>query len=85
MLQALGNALVVLIQATLMVAMGWLSWSAGGSFRQVSETAGRDISHLMEPLTQLRTIYRFQVWMLGLALVFLAGVMLWVMFKLATR
>ncbi len=85
LLQARGNALVVLIQATLMVAMGWLTMSAGGSFRQVSETSGRDISHLMEALTRLRTIYLFQVWMLALALVFLAAVMIWVMFKLATR
>ena len=84
-LMARGNAIVALIQAGMMVAIGLLTYSAGSRFRQVAETTGRDIAHLMEALDRVRTIYLVQVWLLGIALAFLAAVLVWVTVVLATR
>ncbi len=85
LLQKPANALVVLIQSALMIVVGGLTWSAGSRFRQVSDTVGHDISHLMEALDRLRTVFLIQVWVLGIALVFLAAVIVWVVVVIAMR
>lgn len=85
LLQNPANALVVLIQSALMIVLGALTWSAGSRFRQVSETSGRDITHLMDALDRLRTIFLIQVWALIIALVFLAAVIVWVVVVIAMR
>jgi hypothetical protein len=85
LLQNPPNALVLLIQSALMIAVGVLTWSAGARFRQVSDTTGRDIALLMDALDRLRTIYLIQVWALVIALVFLVAVILWVVVMIATR
>lgn len=84
-LMARGNAIVALVQGGMMVAIGLLTYSAGSRFRQVVDTTGRDIAHLMEALDRVRTIYLVQVWVLGIALAFLAAVLVWAMVMLATR
>ena len=84
-LMARGNAIVALVQAGMMVAVGLLTYSAGSRFRQVVDTSGRDIAHLMAALDRVRTIYLVQVWVLGIALALLAAVLVWAMVVLATR
>jgi hypothetical protein len=84
-LMARGNAIVAVVQAGMMVAIGLLTYSAGSRFRQVVDTTGRDIAHLMEALDRVRTIYLVQVWVLGIALGLLAIVLVWAMVMLATR
>lgn len=71
------NALVVLVQSSLMITIGGLTFSVGGRFYRIRDSVGRDITHLMDALAGLRTIYLVQAWALGIALVFLAGVLAW--------
>lgn len=79
------QAIVLGIQSALMIAIGWLTFGAGGYFAKVAATRGEDIPHLMEALARLRTAYLIQVWALVAAVGFLIIVILWVMFRLATR
>lgn len=71
------NALVVLIQSGLMIAIGGLTFSVGARFYRIRDSVGRDIAHLMDALNGLRTIYLVQAWVLGIALAFLAAVLVW--------
>lgn len=79
------QAIVLGIQSALMIAIGWLTFAAGGYFAKVAATRGEDIPHLMEALARLRTAYLIQVWALVAAVAFLIVVILWVMVRLAAR
>lgn len=79
------QALVLGIQSTLMIAIGWLTFAAGGYFDRVATTRGEDIPLLMEALARLRTAYMIQVWALVAAVGFLILVILWVTFRVAVR
>ena len=55
---------------------------AAHSFRQVVDTPGRDIPHLMKALSSLRKLYTLMFWLLIAALAFMilaiaAGVFMW--------
>ena len=67
----------VFIQAALALIIGGLTVHAAGAFRQIVDTRGDDISHLMKALSALRTLYWLQVFLiciaLGLVLLLLAG------------
>jgi hypothetical protein len=53
------------------IVLGAWTRSAAKGFRQVVETQGADINHLMEALADLRKLYTLQYWLVILALVVL--------------
>jgi hypothetical protein len=50
------------------IVMGILTRSAASGFRQVVDTKGKDITHLIEALESLRWFYRVIYWLLVIAL-----------------
>ena len=59
-----------IISGTLMCVVGLWTQRASMAFRNVVDTEGRDISHLMKALDDLRKLYSLQFWLviLGVAL-----------------
>ncbi len=57
------------ISAIVLVFVGLWTISAGKSFADVAQTRGRDITHLMLALNDLRNLYRLLYWLLIVALV----------------
>lgn len=45
------------VMGVVMLAVGGWTWSAGGSFRQVANTTGQDVTHLMDGLGTLYKAY----------------------------
>jgi hypothetical protein len=71
-LSAKGAASAV-IQGAVAVVVGGFTVQAAGAFREIVDSRGDDISHLMTALGTLRTLYRLQViLLLCLALVLLS-------------
>jgi hypothetical protein len=52
-----GEVLTLGMAAVFLLAMGSLTLGAGGSFKNIATTSGRDISHLMKALDNLRQMY----------------------------
>jgi hypothetical protein len=77
---AIGAVVVVhigpIITGTLTCLVGLWTQRASVSFKNVVYTEGRDISHLISALEDLRKLYSLQFWLLILALI-LAFVGLW--------
>jgi hypothetical protein len=61
-----------LIDGTLGLILGGLTISAARAFTAIVDTRGQDLHHLMEALGRLKTIYAIQVWLIGIALVLVA-------------
>jgi hypothetical protein len=61
----------LIIFGLLQVIIGVWTRSAASSFRQVVETKGSDITHLMDALDDLRKLYALQYWLVILAAVLL--------------
>jgi hypothetical protein len=62
--------LVVIGAGFLIAAIGAWTRRAGVEFQLVAETSGKDISHVMGALDNLRKLYRVQYWILLVALIF---------------
>ncbi len=61
-------AMIRLGQGVLLIVIGgWLIGGAG-SFRDVVNTEGNDISHMMAALRKLRSVFTLQAWVLGIAI-----------------
>jgi hypothetical protein len=73
-LTVLGGHLTGLISGLVHVFLGAWTWSAGNSFRQIVDTQGQDITHLMSALGDLRRVYGLLYVLLIIALVLLAVV-----------
>jgi len=58
-----------IISGALTCVVGLWTQRASVSFRHVVRTEGRDISHLMDALDDLRKLYSFQYWLFILGLV----------------
>jgi hypothetical protein len=52
-----GEVIAVGMAAVFLLTMGSLTLGAGGSFKNIATTTGRDISHLMQALDNLRQMY----------------------------
>ncbi len=68
-----------IISGTLTAVVGIWTQRASVSFRSVVQTEGRDISHLMRALEDLRKLYSLQFWLLFLSML-LALVGLWALY-----
>jgi hypothetical protein len=68
-----------IISGTLTCVVGIWTQRASVSFRNVVHTEGRDISHLMRALEDLRKLYSLQFWLLCLSML-LALVGLWALY-----
>jgi hypothetical protein len=70
---AIGVAVVFhagpIVSGTLACLVGLWTQRASMSFRNVVQTEGRDISHLMDALDDLRKLYTLQYWLLVLGLI----------------
>lgn len=60
------------IAGLLYIALGAWTRSAGSAFRDVVETRGADITHLMEALGDVRRIYTLFTWICIIAIALLA-------------
>ncbi len=58
-----------IISGSLTCVVGLWTQRASVSFRKVVDTQGKDISHLMMALDDLRKLYSFQFWVLILSIV----------------
>jgi hypothetical protein len=77
---AIGVAVVFhagpIISGTLACVVGLWTQRASMSFKNVVQTEGRDITHLMDALDDLRKLYTLQYWLLVLGLLLaLAGLL----------
>jgi hypothetical protein len=77
---AIGVAVVFhvgpIISGTLACVVGLWTQRASMSFKNVVQTEGRDITHLMDALDDLRKLYTLQYWLLILGLLLaLAGLL----------
>jgi hypothetical protein len=52
-----GEVIVVIMAAVFLMTMGGLTLGAGRAFKNVATTTGRDISHLMQALDNLRQMF----------------------------
>jgi ABC-type branched-subunit amino acid transport system permease subunit len=64
-----GIAVVSLIQAVIYALIGIWTMRAAASFALIPETAGSDVTNLMNGLGSLRTLYSFQFWLIIAGLV----------------
>lgn len=68
------GALASALQALILLVSGVYVRRAGASFRQIVDTAGRDISHLLDALGALRGLFSLLSTLLILALLIALGV-----------
>jgi hypothetical protein len=67
------------ISAILFFLIGLWTVRAGRSFRDVARTQGRDITHLLDALVDLRNVYALFYWLLVLSLVLFVVVVILVL------
>jgi hypothetical protein len=58
--------------------MGVLTVGVASHFRQIVDSRGKNVGHLMDALEGLKWIYAIQVWLIGLALAIVAVIILFV-------
>ena len=69
-----------LVQAALMIIIGIWTKKAAGAFGQIVNTAGSDISNLMDALGELKRLYTLQYWVFIIAAILVGiGVIVGVM------
>jgi hypothetical protein len=63
-----------IVQAVVLLVVGWLTHKASKEFREITTSEGNDLGHLMDALEALRNLYRIQVILIVVAgaVVFLA-------------
>ncbi len=71
------NAPGLFVQGTVSLVLGALSIGIAARFRRIVDSRGRDIGHLMDALGGLRLMYAIQVWTIAIAIVLIAGVVLY--------
>jgi len=76
-----GSPLAAVLEAAVGIVVGTLTISIAGRFRQITETRGRDIAHLMDALGGMRLMYLIQLWVVGIAIAFLALLLLAVLMR----
>lgn len=60
-----------IIQGLIYLFLGYWTYQASGSFRTIVETAGRDVAHLIEALSNLRKMYTLMYWIIIVGLILL--------------
>jgi hypothetical protein len=65
-----------LIAGVVFILFGVWTRGAAGSFRKIVDTEGRDITHLMRALGELRQMYTLQYWLLMIAIALILVVLL---------
>jgi hypothetical protein len=73
----LWQALLAVMEAALAVTVGVLYYRASGSFRQIVDTQGSDITHLMDALEKLKNVYAIFVVLIGIALLLACMAVAW--------
>jgi len=68
------GGIAAIVQAVVLLVVGWLTHKASKEFREITTSEGNDLGHLMDALEALRELYRIQVILICVAvtLVFLA-------------
>jgi hypothetical protein len=64
------DVLILIGEGFLFSVIGLWTGRAGGEFRLIARTQGRDMSHLMVALANLRMLYGLQYWLALFGLVF---------------
>jgi Family of unknown function (DUF5362) len=68
-----------LIGGIIGILMGVLTWRAGAAFGRVAGTTGRDIENVIEAVTSLKSLYRLQAIMIGVAIGLIIGIVVYAM------
>jgi hypothetical protein len=71
----------LLLTAVLLIVIGIYTASAAKSFSDIVETAGADITHLMEAVRTLKSLYNIQFWLIIVYLVIMGIVILMAIFR----
>jgi hypothetical protein len=69
--ERLARGAAYLLEGGVAAFLGMLLFQAGGSFRKIVDTQGRDVSHLMAALGKLKQVYAIQVLVMVLGLLLL--------------
>ncbi len=59
--QVARGGVAVIVQAVVLLIVGWLTHRASKEFREITTSEGNDLGHLMDALEALRKLYRIQV------------------------
>jgi hypothetical protein len=66
----------LILTAVLFVVIGIYTYSASKSFLEIVETTGADITHLMEAVSSLKSLYNIQFWLIIAYLVIIGIIVL---------
>lgn len=68
------------LTAVLLVVTGLYTYSASRGFSKIVQTIGADITHLMEAVTSLKSLYNIQFWLIIAYLIIIGIVLLITLF-----
>jgi hypothetical protein len=71
----------LLFTAVLLLVIGFYTYNASRGFSKIVGTVGADITHLMEAVTSLKSLYNVQFWLIIVYLVIIGLVMLVMIFR----
>lgn len=71
----------LLLTGAVLLVIGIYTSSASKSFSEIAETVRANITHLMEALRILKSLYNIQLWLIIAYLVFIALIILAVIFR----
>lgn len=69
--QAFVNVMFASIGALISIGIGYMYYSSGQAFSRVVDTQGDDITHLVDAIGRLRSAFRFEVILFGVAFGFI--------------
>ena len=78
-LSALLGNIPNLIGGIVGIVIGVLALRAGAGFGRVAGTTGRDIENVIEAVTSLKSLYRLQAIMIGIAIGLIIGIVVFAM------
>ncbi len=55
-----------MFQGMVAIVVGTLTFNAGTAFRQIVQTKGNDMAHLMKALNALKSVYQLQVYLVAI-------------------
>ena len=70
----------LIFTAVLLVVMGLYTYSASRGFSKIVQTIGADITHLMEAVTSLKSLYNIQFWLIITYLIIIGIILLITLF-----
>jgi hypothetical protein len=74
------EGVALIFTAVLLVAIGLYTYIASRGFSKIVETVGADITHLMEAVTSLKSLYNIQFWLIIVYLIIIGIVLLTTLF-----